>query len=119
VRKAWRSVRSPELEGPSKAAICHFPLTLEVGEPDASIRMVMMRPGALVSCVPGGLSQQNSLDEKEAYNHLEEREYGTFPNYAVSSYRSSASIAIIPRASRSADRGIPQEKGWGGPGRQG
>ena len=24
---------------------------------------------------------QNNLDEKEAYNHLEEREYGTFPNY--------------------------------------
>ena len=24
---------------------------------------------------------QNHLLEKEAYNHLEEREYGTFPNY--------------------------------------
>ena len=32
-------------------------------------------------CLPGGLSESKRPAAEESYNHLEEREYGTFPNY--------------------------------------
>jgi len=44
----------------------------------------------------GACHNQNSLEEKEAYNHLEEREYGNFPNYTREFLPFSVSIVIIP-----------------------
>ena len=32
-------------------------------------------------CLPGGLPEPESAAAKEAYNHIEEREYGRFPSY--------------------------------------